>query len=172
MLNCWCITWTASFKRLKDPRLILYLLTDTNRKTAALRAYVRCLFPDSMLAFGTLNIYLNMFEEELTFRTLNCKQLLIIGVYVTWMFGGLTVKKAGLLLKMDSHYDRLLSEDVEFYIQELANYTGLCSEYLVVFRVGRRKSCCAWHSDRSHFAFPLWLRTKILCAICKSADLN
>jgi hypothetical protein len=39
------------------------------------------LIPDSMLPFAALNVYREIFKEELTFRTLNCTQLLIRGVY-------------------------------------------------------------------------------------------
>jgi hypothetical protein len=38
------------------------------------------------------------FKEELKLRALTCTQLLIRGVYITRMFGGTNVKKAGLLL--------------------------------------------------------------------------
>jgi hypothetical protein len=51
-----------------------------------------------MLPFAVVNIYPETFKEELTFRILTCRQLLIRGVYITRIFGRTNVKKAGLLL--------------------------------------------------------------------------
>jgi len=83
----------------KKPTLMLYPLTDTNRRTVPLcGGHVCCLIPDCMLPFAALNIYREMFKEELTCRTLTYIQLLIRGVYIIRMFGGTNVKKVGLLL--------------------------------------------------------------------------
>jgi len=82
----------------KEPRLMLYLPTDTNGRAVPLCGHVCFLSPDSRLSFAALNIYRAMFKEELTFRTLTCTQLLIRGVYITRIFVGTNVQKAGLLL--------------------------------------------------------------------------
>jgi len=82
----------------KEGKIVLYLPTDTNRRTVPLCGHVCCLSPDSMLLFAALNIYEVMFKEELIFRTLTCTQLLVRGVYIARMFVGSKVQKAGLLL--------------------------------------------------------------------------